>query len=160
MNYKKYIFLFLYIISVIIFYVLALQNGDNSASESGRVTAVIIKILTFFTGGKKEFDFDTTHNIVRKLVGHYGYSVLMGFLGYMTIYCYKGGGKITLVIALLLGLFISITSELIQFIPDNRGPGIIDMMIDFAGEETGILVALILMAFVKRSQQKLYNVDK
>lgn len=113
MKLRKYIFLFLYIISVIIFYLLAFQNGTKSANESSKITEIIIKILTFFTGGKVEFSFNKIHILVRKGIGHFGYSMIMGIFGYLAFYYNKYRGNIALVIALSLGLFISITSELI-----------------------------------------------
>lgn len=144
----KYIFLCLYVISILVFFYFTLQSGDASGEQSSIVTNTIIKLLKLLNNNW-EFEYQSTHNVVRKLVGHYGYSILLGFLGFLTVLSFRGRGKITLIITLVLGLFLSASSELLQFLPSSRGPSLIDVIINFFGEETGILIGLILSSLKK-----------
>ena len=153
-NIIKYIFLSIYIILVGIFYFFTLKSGEQSSKESGFVTDVFLGILRFFTFNKVEFDYDTLHLITRKLVGHYGYNLIIGLFGYLTIYSFKGIGKNTLLISLIMGLFVAVSGELLQYIPANRGPNFIDMMINYGGEVSGILLVLLIIIVINKKKQR------
>lgn len=149
----KYTLLSIYILLVIVFYIFTLSSGAKSAKESSFVTDVLLWFLRLITFRKVEFDYDVLHRITRKLVGHYGYNLLLGLMGTITIYSFKGLGKITLIICGALGLFIAVSGELLQFIPANRGPSFVDMLINFAGEVTGILLSVLIILVIERRKK-------
>ena len=89
-NLKKHqkigiIFTILYFISVFFFFFLSLQSGSTSSNQSSFVTEAIIKIILIFNKNW-QYDYDIVHNIVRKLIGHFGYSSMMGILGFLYWY--------------------------------------------------------------------------
>ena len=141
----KYVVLLVYLALVGVFFYFTLRSGEESARESSFVTDIFLKILRFVTYKRIEFDYDIIHHITRKLVGHYGYNVLIGIFGFLTIYLFKKQhGNICLVISIVLGVIIAISGELLQYIPMNRGPSYIDALFNFLGELTGILFVYVL----------------
>ncbi len=154
----KYITLSLYILLVAIFYFFTLRNGNESTKDSSIVTDIFLSVLKFFTFGKVEFDYESIHHITRKLVGHYGYNLLIGIVSLIMIYNFRGIGKISLLICLFLGLFVGISGELLQYIPASRGPSFVDAMINFGGEVSGILISLFIL-FIKNKKKKEISID-
>ena len=146
----KYVVLLIYLALVGVFFYFTLRRGEESARESSFVADIVLKVLRFVTFKRIEFDYDIIHHITRKLVGHYGYNVLIGLFGFLTIYLFKKQhGNICLVISIVLGLVIAISGELLQYIPASRGPSIVDAMINFGGEVSGILISLLLFSWYK-----------
>lgn len=150
----KYIFLSIYITLIFVFYFFTLRDGDESLKDSSFTTNTVLWILRFFTFKRIEFDYDVIHHITRKLVGHYGYNLIIGLFGYLTIFSFKGIGKYTLIISLALGLIIALLGELLQYIPANRGPNMVDALINFMGEVTGTLLVYVILLYKnnKKSQ--------
>ena len=154
----KYVALIIYIILVGVFYFFTLSDGAKSSKESRFVTDVLLWFLRLITLKKVQFDYEVLHHITRKLVGHFGYNLILGVTGYFAVYGFKGLGKIALIISLLLGLFIASTGELLQFIPANRGPSFVDIMINFSGEVVGIVTTfLIMFIIIKNRNKKIQN---
>ena len=153
-NLIKYIILALYIILIGIFYFFTLKTGDESAKESSFVTDVIIKLLRFITFKRVSFDYDIIHHITRKLVGHYGYNVLIGIMGFLAMFLMKDKGNFALVISASLGLVVAIIGELLQFIPAGRGPSLIDALFNFLGELTGVLLIYVIIEIIQNKNKK------
>ena len=150
----KYIFLSIYIALIFVFYFFTLRSGEESTKDSSFTTNIVLAILRFFTFKKVEFDYDLIHHITRKMVGHYGYNLIIGLFGFLTVFIFKGIGKYTLIISLVLGLVIAALGELLQYIPANRGPSLVDALINFMGEVTGTLLVYVIVLYKnnKRSQ--------
>ena len=155
----KYIFLSLYIILVGVFYFFTLRSGNESTKDSSLVTDMFLAILNFFTAHKVEFDYEVVHHLTRKLVGHYGYNLLIGLVCLIMMYNFKGIGKISLLISLALGLFVALSGELLQYIPASRGPSIVDAMINFAGEVSGILISFLFILIIQKKKKKEISID-
>ncbi len=153
-NKTRYIALAVYLILVGIFYFFTLRSGIKSEKESSLVTDVFISILRFFTFHKVEFDYEVMHHLTRKLVGHFGYNLIIGLAGYFMMYSFKGLGKITLIISIILGLFVAYSSELMQYIPASRGPSFLDGTINFSGELCGIFIMLVIIYALKRRRMR------
>ena len=152
----KYLVLALYIILVGIFFFFTLRSGEESAQESSIMADALYKLLRFITFKKVDFDYDIIHHITRKLVGHYGYNVFIGLTGYLAFYLLiskNDGGKIALVISSGLGLIIAGLGELLQYIPDSRGPSFVDGVFNFLGEVTGILLIYVIVAIMKNKKE-------
>ena len=150
-NKTRYIALGIYLILVGIFYFFTLRSGSESVKESSFVTNVVLSILKFFTFHKVEFDYEVIHLLTRKLIGHFGFNLIIGLSCYYMMYSFKGIGKITLIISGILGLVVAYSGELLQYIPANRGPSFIDALINFSGEICGIFIMFIIIyAVMKR----------
>lgn len=154
-NLKKHqkigiIFTILYFISVFFFFFLSLQSGSTSSNQSSFVTEAIIKIILIFNKNW-QYDYDIVHNIVRKLIGHFGYSSMMGILGFLSWYFLRLKMTESLLINLIIGLFIASVSEILQMIPNDRGPSFGDLLINYMGYLSGLLIIfIIIILFNKR----------
>lgn len=138
-----------YLIAVGFFYFMALSSGNDSSSQSSFITDIIIDIILFF---KKDFnyDYDLVHNIVRKVVGHFGYSMFMGILGFISWYFLRLKISESMIINLIVGLFIASTSELMQHIPNDRGPSFGDLFINYAGYFLGVIIISFIVKCFKK----------
>ena len=150
---SKYIFLSIYLILILIFYFFTLRSGEESIKDSSLTTNIVLGVLRSFTFNKVKFDYEIIHHITRKMIGHYGYNLIIGLFGFLTVYSFKGIGKYSLIISLVLGLVIAVSGELLQYIPANRGPGPIDMLINYFGEVTGILLVYDIVLFRQNKQK-------
>ena len=81
---NKIIFLTIYLILILIFYFFTLRSGDESSKDSSITANIVLAILKFFTFHKIEFDYEIIHHITRKMVGHYGYNLIIGLFGFLT----------------------------------------------------------------------------
>ena len=151
----KWIFLGIYLILVGIYYFLTLRNSEDSTKDSSIIANILMWILKVITLQKVEFNYEIIHHITRKLVGHYGYNLILGLFGFLAIYNVKSIGNNALIINLLIGLFIAATSELLQFIPANRAPSYVDILINYMGEVTGILLVYVIVLYksLKKTNQ-------
>ena len=152
----KYVFLSIYIVLIFVFFFFTLRSGEKSTKDSSITTNIVLGVLRFFTFKKVEFDYEIIHHITRKLVGHYGYNVIIGLFGFLTIFSFKGIGKYSLIISLALGLIIALSGELLQYIPANRGPSMVDALINFLGEVTGTLLIYVIVLY--KNNKKSLNI--
>lgn len=137
-------FCLLYILAVSYFLYMNLSNSDKSQEQSSVVTDTVIDVITTFDEDWN-YQYDNVHSVVRKLFGHYGYSLMMGVLGFLTLYFFKIRLKNIFIINLILGLFISSIAELFQMIPEGRGPSYVDVLINYSGYISGLLLIFLII---------------
>lgn len=150
------IFSILYIVSVFFFYYMSLQSANISSKQSGFVTDIIVKIVLFF---KSDWiiDYDIVNNIVRKVIGHFGYSGLIGVFGFLSWYFLRLKISESMIINLIVGILIAGVGEILQLIPNDRGPSFGDFLINYMGYFIGvILILLIVKLIVKKNNRRLY----
>ena len=150
------IFSILYVISVFFFYYMSLENGDNSSHHSGFVTDIVINIILIF---KKNWivDYSLIHNFVRKFIGHFCYSGLIGVLGFCSWYFLRLKVRESMIINLMIGILIAGVGEILQLIPNDRGPSFGDFLINYMGYISGvIIILLIVQLIIKKNNRGLY----
>ena len=145
------IFCVCYFTAVFFFYFMTLQSGNDSSEQSSFVTDIFINIILRFNNDWK-FDYNTVHNIIRKLVGHFGYSAFMGILGFLSWYFLRLKISESVLINLIVGLFIASTSELLQLIPKDRGPSFGDLFINYTGYFFGVIIILFIVKLVLKNK--------
>lgn len=145
-NKKKtnYCCLILYVFSILVAYFSSLQSGTISSSESSWITNLFLKAIESLKFLKIEIDYPTLHNIVRKLFGHFGWFFVMGILGFFTFLFSWDVKSKGLLISFMIGIFVAITAELLQFFAEDRGPMIGDIVINFSGYVTSSLLSSIV----------------
>ncbi len=140
---KSRVFIVISIIITLFIFSSSLKDASISSETSGRVLSFINSFLNIF--GLK-----MTHAVIRKLA-HFAEFFSLGVSLTLSGYFSLKGLKLTTKYILLLGLFIAITDELLQFIPVGRSPMVKDVLLDFFGVLTGyILVFTISMLKEKR----------
>ena len=113
----------------------SLMPSNLSSSQSGLIVNLIYPVF------KNVFDVNTFTTIVRKLAH---FTEFM-FLAIIFSYYFKSINiKNPYLITMIYGLIVAIIDEAIQtFIPGRAGL-IIDVLIDFSGVITGVLVVFII----------------
>lgn len=163
---KKYLILF------IIFAILALAmdafiiyqsclNGSQSTTWSGHTVEIIKNIInSIFHNAINDSNISTFTNVIRKLVGHFGLFFISGIFTSLAIYYLLYENKLAhyykILIMLPFGLSVAIITEVIQLSVPNRSGQLTDVLIDFAGYFTAIILVnlILLLIFYKKKTNK------
>lgn len=144
---------FAVILSILIVFTLcfifgnSLKTQSQSVVSSGGVFEKVKPFLSVIFG-----EGQITHSIFREFA-HFaeffvlGLEVALLFFVVFTLTC-----KIK-VFAHLIGLIIAVIDESLQFLTD-RGPEIIDVLIDFVGYLSALLFIVLIITIVKRFESK------
>ena len=133
---KSRVFIIISIMITLFIFSNSLKNSMESSATSGRFLSFINSILEIFS-------LSITHAFLRKMAHFCEFLCLGVSLSLSGLFSLKGL-KITTKYILLSGLLISVTDELLQFIPVGRSPMIKDVFIDFFGILTGYMVIFII----------------
>lgn len=107
-------------------------NSLLPGSVSGAISAWVRDLLAMLIPGGSE-DPDSGHGLLRKLAHFAEFACLGGLLTWLFAMVRRSK-----TLALLCGVLVACADETIQrFVPD-RGPSVIDVLIDTAGVVTGI----------------------
>ncbi len=135
----------------------SLLDGKSSSRQSQKLASFIEKIfrkkndITFKLANKK-FDIYLINNsnfeyFIRKSIGHFLIFFILSYFTTVCLFFKKKKDEVLYVLSLLYGLFIALLSELLQFIPLNRGPRISDVFIDFTGYFLFLIIFYVLRLF-------------
>ena len=138
----------------IIFAVLALlllffifSNSARSRSESIDQSRALMAFLKPLLDPRGRISDSTFHHYLRK-AAHFTEFAVLGFslMGLSGCLPWKGKKKQRLLMPLLVSLLVAATDEIIQIFSPLRGPGIMDVLLDFCGAALGIacMAALLL----------------
>ena len=157
-SFIKWIFLGLFIASILTHFFLSLESADKSAVLSGSVTEEVVKIIEDVTN--TELDHDVAHSVIRKLIGHYGWFGLIGIFGFLTFRSFLNKKfYFSLILCLISGALIATISELLQVIPSGRDANFKDIMIDYSGYITAMLICFIIALIYYRNNNQKNNIN-
>ena len=108
-----------------------------------------VKALLFSIADITVTDPDVGHGLLRK-IAHFTEFASLGFLLTWLNFMVK---KPTL-LALLGGFAAACTDEIIQCFVPNRGPGVLDVLIDTTGVCTGMAILCLCLFISKRNQKE------
>lgn len=92
--------------------------------------------------------FDNAYMFVRKLMGHFGLSALLGFGIFCTIFLLDKRKWMAFTATPVLSFAYAGISEFIQYFTPTRFCTITDVLIDFIGALIGMAVAMLIVALV------------
>ena len=150
---KKYfsffVLIFLTVFCTMFIWSNSLADGESSGALSKKVTELLCDII----GEVPQEDFEQTHHFVRK-AAHYSEFAVLGVL-YTLIKIKLDGKSVSslLFFPVSCTLFTAVTDEFIQSFT-GRGSSVRDVMLDFAGALTGILLTVILTAIMRKCNRK------
>ena len=133
------------LILIIIWMVIIFMFSNQSATESSKVSDglidnTIVKIYELFNGKvseeNKEKIIDNYTVIVRKSA-HF---VMYFILGVLCFVYFKDFTKHYIIYSILLCFLYAVSDEIHQMFSINRGPGVIDVLIDTFGGVTAIAI--------------------
>ena len=144
---KAIILIILTLCVVAFIFMHSLTPATLSAEESGAVTDWLSKLLPF----------QLTDHIVRKLAHFTEYSVL-GFVTSFTVYSFFKKPTGGIFIKLFFTIFTAVIDETIQLNISGRSGQVTDVLLDFSGSVTGIIIStlliLIYLLYKKRKEMK------
>ena len=167
MQNKKH-FIFTIVVSVlalamnIFIIVQACLNGETSSSSSGMLVNLLKSFINVFNKEAiNESNIDEFTQVIRKLIGHFGFFAISGGLTSWSVYLVSYYLKkykhfMGIIFTLCFGLFLAGLTELIQAFVPGRSPQITDVLIDFGGYLLGTgIVLLIVFIHLRRKEIEL-----
>ncbi len=157
------LFLSLSIMIFIVIILLSLTDGKKSGVQSSEFTDALKPILppSSIVDGENAttpyYDTNTFKGFIRKLFGHFGLFFGFALSVNMTFVQTKLKKHIMLISSFGIGLFTAILSELVQLIPQERGPRFQDVLIDSSGYLLCIVVFVIIFIIDQRLLKKKEN---
>ena len=163
------------LILMIIFTVLALAinayiiyhsclNGAQSSQASQGVVEVSEEVVnTARPGTVTPENYNAFATFIRKSLGHFGLFVVSGIFSSLAIYYILKDFKwikhfLNSIFALLFGLIIAMTTEIIQLNVPERSGEFTDVLIDYGGYLLGaFLVGLVLFLVIRHQRKKRAN---
>ena len=131
------VFLILAIVWSMIIWSFSLKNAENSSVDSNAAKSALESILEFFFGE----DVELGDKMIRKLA-HFCEFAALGFLTFMTFYCFEHRKRIELIsYPTLWGLGVAGTDEFLQLFFEGRSAQLTDVLLDVSG----VLVAALFM---------------
>ena len=141
------------------------QTGKESGAMSGKITTWVLKLVI---PDFEEFSQDQQDTIryavgfmIRKLA-HFSEYALLGFA--LMLHIAQIQKRITVRVpwlwSWLIGTAYAASDEFHQSFVAERGPSVMDVLIDSAGAICGILLILWILHRVAKSSQNCYNTEK
>ncbi len=136
---KRYVYLVLTIIWIIVIFLFSSQSGSTSSDTSHGFVNSLVNIYEKVSG--KDVDNEL---IVKKLnhpvrkTAHFVEFFILGVLVFLFINTFDINKKI--IISILFCFIIACCDEFHQMFSINRGPGVIDVLIDTFGGVTAIVI--------------------
>lgn len=148
------------LVCIIIFSVLTLlvmgyifYNSSQNSKESNAKSNVIAETIQKIVDPAKKINEKSFHKGVRK-AAHFFEFALLGFsLGGVMVGVYGKTKRIFTSLPLLLSLGVAVTDEFIQSFT-GRTSKVMDVLIDFSGSVTGLLLMLLAVLCVGQIRRK------
>lgn len=141
---------------MVIFGFSAQTAEESTAISSGLIRQVIETITPEFSEMSAEEQtaiVDEWKTVVRKTAHMAEYAVL-GVLSWITMGFYFPRMRWRVGVAAGIGLLYAITDEVHQIFVPDRGPGVLDVFIDFAGVCIGIAIAALITRWWQKRKAK------
>ncbi len=132
------------------------QTRTESATISGNITEKIIKIIYE--------DYETlpeetrlnivhiAHVFVRKLA-HFTSFFFMGLFASIAMLTYNVRFKIKVLVPLIICFLYAVIDELHQAVVPGRGPGVLDVLLDFFGCVCGTVCVFLIACYFERRKK-------
>ncbi len=148
----KILFSIIYILLILFCFFNSLQSANASSEMSGGITNyIVIFIKKILLNGN--LDYNIIHKLVRKVIGHYLYHVIVGVVGIIVYLLFLNNNRKAFIVAIMISLLLSIISELLQLFVEGRSFGVIDILINYSGFLTGIVFFEIVYKIKKQKKQ-------
>lgn len=130
------------LILVIIWMVIIFMFSNQSATESSKVSDglidnTIVKVYELFNGKVSEEKIIDNYTVVVRKGAHF---VMYFILGVLCFIYFKDFTKHYIIYSILLCFLYAVSDEIHQMFSINRGPGVIDVLIDTLGAGTAIAI--------------------
>lgn len=146
---KKFLLLTITVVWISFIFYMSTKPGDESAKTSLKIVDVIVKELRL-----SETQAHTTHFMVRKAAHFTEYFILSLLVTFTYSEFYNK--KLNLSFILLVCILVATCDEYLQSFIDGRGSQVRDVLIDFSGG----LTQLLIFVFIKARSTKIHRQNK
>ena len=118
-------------------------TAGASEQSSDEVVGFLLKFRIFA-------ELDKAHglsDLTRKLFGHFGEYGLLGIFGFF--FWLNFDHPLRRVADLSIGLISSVATEIVQLFANERGPSVFDILLNFQGYLTAVLLLTLIFAVIK-----------
>lgn len=122
----------------------SLDNAEESSVKSGFVTKLMQKAADLFSSG-----YTVEEHVIRKL-GHFAEFAVLGALLMLCVRIYTKRYLQNIFIPLFGSLAAGVTDEMIQLTSSGRSSEVRDVVIDFSGAVTGIIICVLCIILYNR----------
>lgn len=136
------------LLNIIFIFSNSLMNASTSSSKSMGVRAIVNSIIN-----KLGIDFEFTDHIVRK-GAHFAEFMLLGILLTLILIAFDLNLYKNITIPLFIGLFVAVLDEFIQLFVEGRAGLVSDVVLDFSGLLTGILLTILGYIIKKKASHR------
>ena len=145
---KKTILLVITIMTAMFIFLNSAMSADDSSAESDFILMITENIASFL-----HIHDILSETIIRKLAHFTEFAVLGLFLS-LTVreFCGTFKGQIFKILFLLLAA--PVADETIQYFPVGRSAEVKDVLIDFFGAVTGLIVAAVICIVIEKQKAK------
>ena len=147
---KFYIIFIIFITTLVFIFQNSLQPAAESSQKSENVMNSVKPLFEFFLGRGY-----VTEHIVRKTAHFIEFMVLGAELMLLAILSLNKLRFQNLINCLFSGLAIAVTDESLQMLTD-RGPLVQDILLDFCGVFTGVLIVLLIKPLFRKKRDRYY----
>lgn len=133
-----------------VIYSLSLQDAYASQAASDKVTQIINEVLDKFN--VEDIRRVTFEDVIRAAAHIYEFMVL-GFLTYTSFRLYRPH-KALMLSAVIFGIVVPVTDEVLQLFSDGRAFEVIDMVKDWFGFFAGLFIAMGVYSLLHRKNKR------
>ncbi len=146
---RRLIFTVLSVLFTAFIFFNSIQNGIASSAQSGNFVLILESILS-----RIGISVSISEFIIRKLA-HFSEFFILGVLLCLTLRTYTVKIIKNVTVPLFIGLLIAVTDEFIQLFSAGRAGLVADVVIDFSGFITGLVLGILVVLWRnKRKKNK------
>lgn len=145
---KKIVMTTLTILLVIFIWSRSMASGENSANQSNAVLQLVNNMFNSLNINLQADGF-----IIRKMA-HFLEFTALGVMLTATYSCYVDSYKNVIFQMLFILLSVPVIDEAIQYISPDRGPQVSDVLLDFSGCMTGLLITIAIITLIRNYRKK------
>lgn len=138
----------LLVLSIVFIFINSFQDVDASNQRSLALLEIINDYLS-------DLGIKNLSNIVIRKIAHYMEFFVLGVVSCVAIRMFVSKQKrIWVLIPLGIGLVVAITDEMFQFVSAGRTPRVLDVVIDFSGVLSAVLIYYVIIVVVKQIKRR------
>ncbi|MBQ7922846.1 MAG: VanZ family protein [Clostridia bacterium] len=150
---RKYRYVILCAILCILAALFIFSNSCKNGEESNAISSGLAESILALFNGNGNIDTASFHKFIRKTAHFTEFAVLGAFLTLLMFSVEKITGRYHVSAIFLSALITAVTDEFIQNFT-GRSSMVSDVLIDFSGAVTGILLAVLIVWQIRRSRKK------
>ncbi|MBE7036409.1 MAG: VanZ family protein [Ruminococcaceae bacterium] len=128
-------------------------NSSQNSKVSNEKSSAVVEEIKPIVDPKDQIEEKDFNEFIRKAAHFFEFSVFGFFLGGLMASIYKKTNRVLISLPLLLSLSVAVLDEFIQSFT-GRTSKVMDILIDFGGAITGLLLILLSLLVIRLIRRK------